>query len=104
MRHGAIIYRSNSLIATGINSSRVQNKYVGFMEDKPPAYHAEEKAIMNARATIGSNDLSGMVLYVARSYKNGKAAMSAPCQKCQALIKEAGIKKVVFTVGELNDD
>ena len=54
---------------------------------------------MNARALVG-DDLSGMVLYVARSYKNGEPAYSAPCSKCQKLIVEAGIKKVIYTVGE----
>ena len=54
---------------------------------------------MNAKALVG-DDLSGMVLYVARSYKNGKPAMSKPCLKCAGLIKKAGIKKVIYTIGE----
>ena len=93
------MYKSNRLIASGINSSRVHNAYIKGYDEKPATYHAEEKAIMNAKALVG-DDLSGMVLYVARSYKNGKPAMSAPCNKCAGLIKKAGIKKVIYTIGE----
>jgi len=98
-RHGCLIYKSNSLIASGINSSRVHNAYHKNYTEKPATFHAEERAIRNAQALVGS-DLSGMVLYVARSYKNGKPAMSKPCDKCDSLIRESGIKKVIYTIGE----
>ena len=98
-RHASLIYKSNRLIATGINSSRVHNAYVKGYTEKPATFHAEERAIRNAQALVGE-DLSGMVLYVARSYKNGKPAMSAPCIKCAKLIKKANIKKVIYTVGD----
>lgn len=67
--------------------------------EKPATFHAEERAIRNAQALVG-DDLSGMVLYVARSYKNGKPAMSKPCNKCDRLIRASGIKKVIYTIGE----
>lgn len=100
-RHGALIYKSNSLIASGINSSRVHNKYLKGYTEKPATFHAEERAIRNAQALVG-NDLSGMVIYIARSFKNGEPAYSAPCSNCARLIKEANLKKVVYTVGEFN--
>lgn len=98
-RHGALIYKSNRLISSGVNSSRVHNKYLKNYTEKPATFHAEERAIRNAQALVGE-DLSGMVLYVARSYKNGKPAMSAPCKNCQKLIKKSGLKKVIYTIGE----
>ena len=101
-RHGALIYKSNSLISSGINSSRVHNAYLKGYNEKPATFHAEERAIRNAQALVGG-DLSGMVIYVARSFKNGEPAFSAPCSKCQKLIVEAGIKKVVYTVGEFSE-
>lgn len=96
-KHGAILYKSNRLIATGINSSRVHNAYIKSYTEKPATFHAEERVIRNAQALVG-NDLSGMVLYVARSYKNGQPAMSKPCDACASLIVQAGIKKVVYTL------
>ena len=101
-RHGALIYKSNSLIAQGINSSRVHNAYLKGYTEKPATFHAEERAIRNAQALVG-DDLSGMVIYVARSFKNGEPAYSAPCSKCHELIVRSGIKKVVYTVGEFNE-
>lgn len=98
-RHAALIYKSNSLIATGINSSRVHNAYLKNYKEKPATFHAEERAIRNAQALVG-DDLSGMVIYVARSFRNGEPAFSAPCTKCQKLILDSGIKKVVYTEGE----
>lgn len=98
-RHAATLYKSNRLIASGINSSRVHNAYHKGYTEKPATFHAEERAIRNAQALVG-DDLSGMVLYVARSYKNGKPALSAPCTKCAKLIKKSGIKKVIYTVGD----
>lgn len=77
----------------------MHNAYFKGYKEKPATFHAEERAIRNAQALVG-DDLSGMVLYVARSYKNGKPAMSKPCVKCDKLIRDAGIKKVIYTVGE----
>lgn len=101
-RHGALLYKSNRLIASGINSSRVHNAYFKGYKEKPATFHAEERAIRNAQSLVGE-DLSGMVIYVARSFRNGEPAYSAPCKKCHKLIVKAGIKKVVYTVGEFNE-
>ena len=87
------------MIASGINSSRVHNAYLSDYKEKPATFHAEDRAIRNAQALVGP-DLSGMVLYVARSYKNGKPAMSKPCDDCAELIHKARIKKVIYTIGE----
>lgn len=75
----------------------MHNAYHKGYTEKPATFHAEERAIRNAQALVGE-DLSGMVLYVARSYKNGKPAMSKPCDNCDRLIREAGIKKVIYTL------
>lgn len=77
----------------------MHNTYHKNYTEKPATFHAEERAIRNAQALVGE-DLSGMVLYVARSYRNGEPAMSAPCTKCQELIRAAKIRKVIYTIGE----
>jgi len=42
-------------------------------------------------------NLKGAVIYVARVNKNGEDRDSKPCIKCSGLIKNAGIKKVIYT-------
>jgi cytidine deaminase len=56
-----------------------------------PGGHAE------ARAT-GKADW-GSTFYVARVTRDGQWAMSRPCKKCQAIIRNRGIAKVYYTIG-----
>lgn len=64
------------------------------------SYHAEEVAIREA----GEDNVRGAIIYVARVNKNGEDRDSKPCPKCASLIKQAGIKRVIFTMeaGEIN--
>lgn len=41
----------------------------------------------------------GSTIFLVRLTRDGQWAMSRPCKKCQALIKNRRVKKVVFTVG-----
>jgi deoxycytidylate deaminase len=42
-------------------------------------------------------DFSKVELYVYRELRNGKMAMSRPCEACMAVIKKMGIKKIHYT-------
>jgi len=54
--------------------------------------HAEAKALKKAGR--------GSILWVARVLKDGKTwAIAKPCKKCQALIKNKGVKRVYYTIG-----
>jgi len=54
--------------------------------------HAETKVLKKAGY--------GATLWVARVLKNGKTwAMAKPCPKCQALIRNKGVKRVYYTIG-----
>lgn len=55
-----------------------------------PGGHAEARA--TAKADVGS------ILYVARVTRDGQWAMSRPCSKCQAIIRNRGIEKVYYTI------
>lgn len=93
-RHGAVIVKSGSVISTGVNKWR--NKTVnppttaGYNPDL--SYHAEVDAINHA-----NTDLTGATIYIARLNKNGEERMSRPCPRCAEAIKEAGIRKIVYT-------
>lgn len=41
----------------------------------------------------------GSILYIARVLGDGTWAMSRPCSKCQALIRNRGVKRVFYTIG-----
>lgn len=41
----------------------------------------------------------GSTIYLVRITRDGKWAMSKPCVKCQTLIKNKRVKKVIYTVG-----
>ena len=54
--------------------------------------HSEVDAIRRCQNT------NKATLYVARIGRNNKIAMSRPCKACQIAIKDAGIRRVVYTV------
>lgn len=98
-RHGAIIVRGGRTLSVGINTYRMDpHTIVDEIIVKDFSWHAEVAAI---RAYKG--DLTGATLYVARLSRRGEAAMSKPCINCQKAIKDAGIKKVFYTIDEQLD-
>lgn len=98
--HCAIIVRGGNIISIGINKpkrNRFSDRYVNY-ENR--TIHAECEAIRKARR---KTDLRGTKMFVARlSKKTGEATMSRPCEHCQQMIKEYGIKKVVYTTNSGN--
>lgn len=99
--HGAVIVKGGRVLSTGWNKNRNHPAIVSPEHIKTEcSYHAEEVAIREA----GEDNVRGAVIYVARVSKNGSDRDSKPCPKCAALIRQAGIKRVVFTMeaGEIN--
>lgn len=99
--HGAVIVKGGRVLSTGWNKNRNHPAIVSPEHIKTEcSYHAEEVAIREA----GEDNVRGAVIYVARISKNGDDRDSKPCPKCAALIRQAGIKRVVFTMeaGEIN--
>lgn len=75
---GCVIFDSNkNCIGTGFNSC---------IKNNDPSAHAEVLAIRNACKHLNTLFLTDVVLYVTLE----------PCSMCEALIKEARIKKVFF--------
>jgi deoxycytidylate deaminase len=91
--HGAVVVKGGRVLGTGWNKDRNPPSVIDSGRIKQDcSYHAEEVAIREA----GQN-LKGAVIYVARVNKNGEDRDSKPCIKCSGLIKNAGIKKVIYT-------
>lgn len=100
-RLGAILVRKNKVLSFGINNMRKTKPSLyyrkgGRRTDVVMGLHAE------VHCTIGvqSEDLEGSTMYIARILKNGKPAMSKPCEECRRFLIEAGIKEVIYTVSD----
>lgn len=55
------------------------------------SYHAEIGALRMA------SDARGATVYVARHAGNGKPGQSRPCEACELALREAGVRKVIYT-------
>jgi deoxycytidylate deaminase len=98
--HGAVVVKSGRVIGTGFNKDRNNPYYVSPEHIKTHcSVHAEVDAIRDAKWNV-----KGAVLYVARVNNRGIDRNSKPCIRCQVVIEEAQIKKVIYTVGEDYED
>jgi tRNA(Arg) A34 adenosine deaminase TadA len=80
---GAVIKRKDGAIVVATNTNT---------QTPHPNAHAEVRVLRKA-------DL-GCTLYVARVLRTtGEWALAKPCVKCQALIRNRGVKRVYYTVG-----
>jgi tRNA(Arg) A34 adenosine deaminase TadA len=75
--YGAVLVTRNGLVAEG--PTRV-------VKDADPAAHAERVAIREAQRLVGSNDLSGSVLY----------STSRPCLWCERAAARANVSRMYF--------
>lgn len=89
-KHGCIIVKSGAVQSKGINTYRNQP---GIIEEiEALSVHAEINALRRG------NRLAGAVAYVARVNNHGEARQSRPCPDCLKALKDAGIKRVVYTI------
>ena len=98
--HGAVVVKSGRVIGTGFNKDRNNPYYVSPEHIKTHcSTHAEVDAIRDANWNV-----KGAVLYVARVNSQGMDRDSKPCTRCQIVIEEAQIKKVIYTSGGESED
>ena len=90
-KHGAVLVRGGRLLATATNRRTLDPYYYVGVADVF-SIHAED-AVMRR---VGNP--RGAVLYVARVNNAGDERMSQPCEGCQVLIDNFGIKRCVWTV------
>jgi len=96
------IYRGSVRIAASVNQRKthpVMSKYNDVYIDysKKPFLHAEINALIQAGWREGEKNLTGCTLYVARKLNSSGYGNACPCPTCMAAIKDAGIKKIVYT-------
>jgi len=92
-KHGAVIVKGGRVIGTGFNKDRNNPYFVSPEHIKTHcSVHAEVEAIRDAGWNV-----KGAVLYVARVNSQGKDRYSKPCERCEVVIEETQIKKVIYT-------
>lgn len=89
-KHGCIIVKSGAVQSKGTNTYRNQP---GIIEEiEALSVHAEINAIKRG------SDLRGAVAYISRVNNNGEPRQSRPCPDCLKALKEAGVKRIVYTI------
>lgn len=107
-RYGAVIVKNDEIIATGYNGSprgednccdlgicerNKLNVPKGERYELCKAVHAEQNAIISA----SRRDMIGATMYISgNEIKTGDIADCRPCLICEKLIKNAGIKEVIY--------
>lgn len=87
---GAVVVKKRKMVGFGYNKPNKTHPRSG---NPFKTTHAELDAILG----LAKEDLVGSTIYVYREHKDGSPANSKPCQYCEMLIKQAGIKKVCYT-------
>jgi deoxycytidylate deaminase len=77
-KHAVLIYRGGALVATGYNHEDI---------------HAEQVAL----GKLWPDHRVGTRVVSIRMRKNGELGMAKPCPKCEAMLREAGVKSVMFS-------
>lgn len=98
-KHGAVVVKSGRVIGIGYNKRRNNPDSVSPEHIKTHcSTHAEIDAIRDAGWKV-----KGAVLYVARVNSSGKDRNSKPCERCEVVIEETQIKKVIYTGSDYGD-
>lgn len=101
LKHAAILVKGSKVVSSGINSIR-NDPY--FMEDATAKLHAAEHAEIHClRLAKKIDNLSGAIIYIARTNRKGDPMNSKPCLRCIKAIKAAGIRKIFYTINNEMD-
>ena len=98
---GAVIYKGKKIIASSVNKNKTHPLMKYYNKEVPykriPYLHAEIAALLAARWEIGKNDLKNCTVYIARKLNCDGWGFARPCPACMQALKDAGIKKIVYT-------
>jgi deoxycytidylate deaminase len=77
-KHAAIVVRGGAIVATGVN-------------------HDEQHAEVVALKCLWPSERRGTKVYSLRLRRSGTLGMAKPCPECEAFMREAGVKLVIYT-------
>ena len=93
---GAALFAGSRLVSIGFNKySKSHPDHKIHDRDESFLYniHAEQAALIKRRHYENGGNLT---MYVYRETTDGAPGCSKPCSMCQALLKEAGVRKVIY--------
>ena len=94
-RHGAVIAQGGRIIAKGVNTYKPRTPNSSF------STHAEIVPLKRViTSLVRQGRKNSFEIYVARVTPGNVAALSKPCKKCLAAIKESGIISIVHYTGQ----
>jgi deoxycytidylate deaminase len=96
--HCAVIVRGGKILAVGYNHrgwNQLSEQYR--VCDHTCTVHAEIAAILSKRKKVR---FEGAKIYVVRLKRDGTVAMSKPCEMCQHVLYNYGIKRAYYSTDE----
>ena len=95
-RVGAVIYDGNYIISRGYNKP---NKTHPRANTPYSTIHAEFDAILKSQHYHTPGMLHNASIYVHRLWRTGQDGFAKPCQYCEVVLKQAGIKDINYSYG-----
>lgn len=92
IRVGAVIVNNRKIVSKGFNRPKTHPLVCKYSYWEGSNLHAEMDAVLKAR----KGPLKGSTIYVSRLYRDGMRAPSKPCQGCLEMLKDKGIKEIIF--------
>jgi deoxycytidylate deaminase len=98
--YGKSIYKSSNSTKTHPTQMK-HNKHRRLRGNKVfHTIHGEISVIMSVRHF--NIEWGKATLFIYREFKNGNPALSRPCPACMSLIKEMGIRRIVYSDSNIN--
>ena len=93
-RIGAIVVKQSRIVSTGVNKLKTHPRQIN---PHTHLYGSSIHAELDASIGISRHLLRGATIYVVRILQNGENAMSRPCGSCMDILRELGIRRVVYS-------
>lgn len=87
---GCVLVKKNRIVGSGYNQIKTHTKSI----HKFNMLHAEISALIG----IDAEKLKNSYAFVYRERKDGKPAMAKPCEACELALRQAGVKRVYYTI------
>ena len=99
-RHGAVLVKGGAVLNASCNKDQYK-KFGNRFRDTHNYGHATLHAELGCILGLSRSVTEGSTMYVVRTNRAGSFRMSKPCDMCESALRYCGVKKVVYTTGDL---